>query len=182
MSPEGVDRVGEGVDNGLWMNGPILIIDDEPDIRELIAYGLGRNGWVVETAGCGADALARLCGSRPSGIILDLVLPDIHGLGILETARQIWVEDPVPVIIISCLQTTELQDEAGAEGADAFLPKPFILEDLVSMVERLCRDKNQRVSPGAASRSAKRARGGLPNSRKDGRGAVRNSGPRRLMG
>lgn len=159
MSSEEVDRVGDGVDIGPWMNGPILIIDDEPDIRELIAYGLGRNGWVVETADCGADALARLCGSRPSGIILDLVLPDIHGLGILETARQLWVEDPVPVIIISCLQTTELQEEAGAEGADAFLPKPFVLEDLVSTVERLCRDKPRRIPSGPATGRPKRIKG-----------------------
>ena len=138
----GVEPVDEGVDTGLWMNGPILIVDDEPDIRDLIAYGLGRSGWAVETASSGATALARLCGSRPSGIILDLVLPDIHGLGILEIARQLWVEDPVPVIVISCLQTSEMQTEAEAEGADAFLPKPFVLEDLIATVERNCRGKD----------------------------------------
>ena len=151
--------MGEGDDSGLRMNGPILIVEDEPDIRELIAYGLGRNGWGVETAGSGADALARLCGSRPSGIILDLVLPDIHGLGILETARQLWVEDPVPVIIISCLHTTELRDEALAEGADAFLPKPFLLEDLVSMVEELCRKETRRISSVPANGRPKRIKG-----------------------
>jgi DNA-binding response OmpR family regulator len=151
--------MGEGADIGLWMNGPILIVDDEPDIRELIAYGLGRTGWVVETAGSGADALARLCGSRPSGIILDLVLPDIHGLGILETARQLWADDPVPVIVISCLQTTELRAEAVAEGADAFLPKPFVLEDLVSIVERLCRKKTRRIPSGPATGRPKRTKG-----------------------
>jgi len=141
------------------MSAPILIIDDEPDIRELIAYGLGRSGWFVETAGSGADALARLCGSRPSGIILDLVLPDIHGLGILETVRELWVVDPVPVIIISCLQTTELRTVAVAEGADAFLPKPFVLEDLITKVERLCQHKTRKAFPGVASGKAMLANG-----------------------
>ena len=141
------------------MSGPILIVDDEPDIRELIAYGLGRGGWEVETAGNGADALARLCGSRPSGIILDLLLPDIHGLGILEMVRQLWAENPVPVIIISCLQTGELRAEALAEGADAFLPKPFILEELMALVEQLCRKKTRRITSVPATGRSKRIKG-----------------------
>jgi DNA-binding response OmpR family regulator len=141
------------------MSGPILIVDDEPDIRELIAYGLGRGGWEVETAGSGADALARLCGSRPGGIILDLVLPDIHGLGILEIARQLWIDDPVPVIVISGLQTGELRAKAIAEGADAFLPKPFILEDLMALVEELCRKKTRRISSLPATGRPKRIKG-----------------------
>jgi len=138
------------------MSGPILIVDDEPDIRELIAYGLGRGGWQVETAGNGADALARLCGSRPGGIVLDLLLPDIHGLGILEMVRQLWTENPVPVIVASCLQTSELQAEALAEGADAFLPKPFILEDLVALVEQLCPKEPRRIPSVPATGRPKR--------------------------
>lgn len=150
------------------MSGPILIVDDEPDIRELIAYGLGRGGWEVETAGNGADALARLCGSRPGGIVLDLVLPDIHGLGILEIARQLWVDDRVPIIVVSCLTTPELQAQVMEGGADAFLPKPFILEELMAVVDRLCRKRSRRISSATVTGPLRRIKGKRRTRRKTG--------------
>jgi len=154
------------------MKAPILIIDDEPDVLELMAYGLGRKGWEVETAGNGADAMARMCGSRPSGIILDLMLPDIHGLGILEIARQLWVDDPVPVLVVSSLQSAELETEVMAAGASGFLPKPFILEDLVAAFERLGRGGCRRISSGIVPGRAERNRGERRRRGRSGRNSA----------
>ena len=121
------------------MNAPILIVSSDSDLRELIAYGLVRSGWTIECAASGGGAFARICGSRPAGVVLDLALPDIHGVGVIEVIRQLWPDEPVPIVILCSEDTGDYRDELLRMGADAVLTQPFTVEMIVEAVDRSCR-------------------------------------------
>jgi len=135
------------------MVAPILIVDHNPAVRELVAYGLCRAGLPIESAATGGEALARICGSRPGALVLDLSLPDIHGVGVIEIVRQLWSDDPVPLIVLSSGRSNGFQTELLGLGADAVLEKPFVLEELITEVRRLCRSGN-----GLGQKTARRPR------------------------
>ena len=119
------------------MPPPILIAAQDPELRELLAYALVRSGWTTESAGSGGEALARICGSRPAGVVLDLSLPDIHGVGVLEVIRQLWPEQPVPVIVLCAAESEVHRGEMLRMGADAVLSRPFMVEEIVEALGRL---------------------------------------------
>lgn len=119
------------------MPSPILIVAPDPTLRELVAYGLGRSGLPLESADTGGEALARLHGSRPTALILDLALPDIHGVGVIEIVRQLWPDDPVPLIVLSRRSSFEAREDLLDLGVDAVLGQPFVLEELVAVTRRL---------------------------------------------
>lgn len=118
------------------MLAPVLIVAPDPALQELVAYGLGRADLPFESAETGGEALARLVGSRPAVLVLDLVLPDIHGFGVIEIARQLWPDDPVPLIVLSSQTSAEVEGDLVELGVDAVLSKPFVLEKLVALVSR----------------------------------------------
>lgn len=118
------------------MATPVLIVAPDPALRELVAYGLGRAGLLLESAETGGEALARLHGTRPAALVLDLVLPDIHGVGVIEIVRQLWPNDPVPLIVLSSRPLVEVQADLLELGVDAVLGKPFELEELVTVISR----------------------------------------------
>ena len=119
------------------MVAPVLIVAPDPALRELVAYGLGRAGLSLESAETGGEALARLHGSRPAALVLDLSLPDIHGVGVIEIVRQLWPEEPVPLNVLSRRHSVEAQDELFELGVDAVLGQPVVLEVLVALICRL---------------------------------------------
>lgn len=100
----------------------VLVVDDEPQVREIVATYLERDGFRVRTAATGAEALAELAIRRADLVILDLMLPGIDGLAVLKKLRESG--DQVPVIVLSA-KGRESERVAGLElGADDYLAKP----------------------------------------------------------
>ena len=100
----------------------VLVVDDEPQVREIVATYLERDGFRVRTAANGAEALAELAIKRADLVVLDLMLPGIDGLAVLKKLRESG--DQVPVIVLSA-KGRESERVAGLElGADDYLAKP----------------------------------------------------------
>ena|ERR1700761_3492073 len=124
----------------------ILIVEDDPDILSSLAEVIREEGYVVETAANGYQALARLAAGMPDLIFLDLMMPLMDGWKFMETARQRFPEMRAPVVLLSAVHG--LREEAGRLGVIAFLPKPFDLEDVTRVAHRLCPTGSEGRQPG----------------------------------
>jgi CheY-like chemotaxis protein len=113
----------------------VLVVDDEPTIRELVAAALVEVGYQVSTAANGAQALQHMEADRPDAIVLDLMMPVMDATGLLQLMRLNPRLNDVPVLVISAGYGA--LDEARRLGARACLTKPFQLEDLLGTLEHL---------------------------------------------
>jgi DNA-binding response OmpR family regulator len=114
----------------------ILVCDDDEPLRELMKVTLGADYRFVEAAD-GETALAELAQARPDLVLLDVMLPGYSGIDVLQAMRSDDALRDVPVIVVSAWQTREDREAVVAAGADAFLAKPFELEELSSAVRTL---------------------------------------------
>ncbi|HIE16816.1 MAG TPA: response regulator transcription factor [Dehalococcoidia bacterium] len=123
----------------------ILVVDDEPNIIELAKLYLEQDGYHVEGAGRGSDALAKLGSSKPSLIVLDLMLPDIDGF---DVCREIRKKSDVPILMLTA-RREDVDKIVGLElGADDYLTKPFNPRELVARVKAILRRYQAGVRPG----------------------------------
>jgi DNA-binding response OmpR family regulator len=113
----------------------ILVVDDEPTIRELVAEALRDAGYEVDTAANGADALGVLHGRVPDAIVLDLMMPKLDGSGLVGQLRRNARYSTVPVLLVTAAY--EAQEVAVRLGAHGCLSKPFELDALVGLVDQL---------------------------------------------
>ncbi len=115
--------------------GTILVVDDEPDILEVLAYNLTKEGYRVVRAGSGEQALAEVQKRRPDLIILDLMLPGIDGLEVCKAVRALDSGATLPVIMLSA-KDGEVDVVTGLEvGADDYIAKPFSTRVLLARVK-----------------------------------------------
>lgn len=127
----------------------ILVVDDEPNIREVVELYLRRDGFEVEVVGDGATALAAVERKIPDLIVLDLMLPVLGGLQVTRALRQ--GEQSIPIIMLTA-KGEEADRIAGLElGADDYLTKPFSPKELVARVKAVLRraSANPLVDPQA---------------------------------
>ncbi|MBE7473871.1 MAG: DNA-binding response regulator [Anaerolineae bacterium] len=116
----------------------ILVVDDEPNIREVVELYLRRDGYEVEVVGDGAAALAAVERKRPDLIVLDLMLPILGGIQVTRALRQ-GDERDIPIIMLTA-KGEEADRIAGLElGADDYLTKPFSPKELVARVKAVLR-------------------------------------------
>jgi two-component system response regulator MprA len=114
-----------------------LVVDDERAVRESLRRALQLEGYEVELAEDGADALAKLNGGAPDAVILDVQMPAIDGL---EVCRRIRREgNSVPVLMLTARAEVESRVAGLDAGADDYLPKPFALEELLARLRALLR-------------------------------------------
>jgi DNA-binding response OmpR family regulator len=113
--------------------GPVLVVDDEPDIVDFLTTVLQDEGYATESARDGVEALAKLEQTHPSLLILDLMMPRMSGFEVLGELRRRAGQRP-SVIVLSAKSTHQDILEALEKGADDFIPKPFDLEDLLLRV------------------------------------------------
>ena len=114
----------------------ILIVDDDPDIRELLRELLTRAGYDVDEAADGRTALRSLYETPPALVILDVTMPDMDGYQTLERMRDL---SEVPVIMLTA-RTQELERVRGlTSGADDYVLKPFGRQELLARVQALLR-------------------------------------------
>jgi DNA-binding response OmpR family regulator len=114
----------------------VLIVDDEPIVREVVADYLRKDGFRVESAADGPEALSRFAAARPDLVLLDLMLPGIDGL---EICRRIRTTSNVPIIMVTA-KSEETDTIIGlGVGADDYIAKPFSPRELVARVKAVLR-------------------------------------------
>ena len=129
----------------------ILVVDDEPNIVELVKLYLSREGYSVVPAHDGREALERFAQDRPALVVLDLMLPEVDGW---EVCRRIRRESDVPIIMLTA-RSEDIDKIVGLElGADDYLAKPFNPRELLARVRAVLRRSNSQPAPLARSGDA----------------------------
>ena len=119
------------------MPAKILIVDDDPDMVELLQLALTEAGYSACTAATGTEALAEAQRSSPDLVILDLLLPEMNGFGVCESLRRNPATASVPIIMTTVLPG-QFPRLVGLEtGVNVYFNKPFQTQELVSCVDGL---------------------------------------------
>ena len=118
----------------------VLVVEDEESYRQALVSGLGREGFDVEVAADGAEALRRFADRPPDIVLLDILLPGMRGIEVCRRMREL---SPVPIVMVSAVDA-ELDVVLGFElGASGYVTKPFRLRELVARMHAILR----RVAP-----------------------------------
>jgi two-component system phosphate regulon response regulator PhoB len=123
----------------------IFVVDDEPDILELVRYNLDQHGYDVTCAISGEAALPQICSRLPDLLVLDLMLPGVDGLEVCRALKQDVQTAGVPILMLTA-RSEEADIVAGLElGADDYLTKPFSPRVLLARIKAVLR--RQRTAP-----------------------------------
>lgn len=118
----------------------VLVVDDEEHISEMVAMGLGFNGFEVERASSGRGALDSIVQRRPDLVVLDVMLPDLDGFEVARRLRQSeGAGTRVPVIFLTARDATQDKVEGLRLGSDDYVTKPFSIEELIERVKAVLR-------------------------------------------
>jgi CheY-like chemotaxis protein len=117
----------------------VLVVDDEPQVAWVLRFSLEHEGYRTYTASNGVEALEELQKHHPMLMILDLMMPELDGWGVLQEMVKLPVEQRPRVVIVSALTGPDDKAKATALGADAFVPKPFDVEELIGVLDGLAR-------------------------------------------
>jgi two-component system OmpR family response regulator len=136
----------------------VLVVDDEPNIRELVQVALKFHGCSVTTAATGKEALRRAEASQPDLIVLDVMLPDMDGFEVCRRLRAAGNE--VPVIFLTARDTSSDTVTGLAIGGDDYVTKPFSVEALVARVRAVLRRASRSAPEPERPRSGEPLRAG----------------------
>jgi two-component system OmpR family response regulator len=115
----------------------ILVVDDEPNIVDVVSMALRFQSFTVETAANGAEALAAVAAFRPHLIVLDVMLPDMEGF---DVAQRLGAQRArVPIIFLTARDATDDKIRGLTLGGDDYVTKPFSLEELVARIRSILR-------------------------------------------
>ncbi|MCY4576553.1 MAG: response regulator transcription factor [Chloroflexi bacterium] len=121
----------------------ILIVDDEPALREALTYSLSREGYAVSSAATSAEAFTKIDRQMPNFIVLDLGLPDADGL---ELCRRVRSRSSVPILMLTARQS-EVDKIVGLEmGGDDYMTKPFSMRELLARIKAILRRSSQETN------------------------------------
>ena len=123
----------------------LLVVEDSPRLRSTLEKGLRSEGFVVDSAGDGEEALLRCATMTYDAIVLDIMLPKVSGLDVLRRIRR--EDSSPPVLILSARDQTPHRIEGLQLGADDYLVKPFDFGELCARVRALIRRRYERRSP-----------------------------------
>ncbi len=110
----------------------VLVVEDEAEIREMLAYLLEMSGFVVLQARDGAEAIERAVSAHPDAILMDVAMPNMNGLQATRILRAGSGTAEIPIVICSAYTSLEDRERALAAGANEFVPKPCDLDFVVS--------------------------------------------------
>lgn len=127
-----------------------LVVDDEPDLAEIVSQVLRYEGWEVRTAGTGAEAVRLAHDFRPDAVVLDVMLPDTDGFEVLHRLRT---QAPgVCVLFLTARDAVEDRIAGITAGGDDYVTKPFSLEEVLARLHGLLRRGGLRPATDAGSR------------------------------
>ncbi|MEV8023576.1 response regulator transcription factor [Microbacterium sp. NPDC080220] len=124
----------------------VLVVDDEQMLTDLLSMALRMEGWEVRTAGSGFDALTAAREFAPDAMVLDIMMPDLDGMSVLQRLRQ--GGDDVPVLFLTAKDSVSDRVAGLTAGGDDYVTKPFSLEEVVARLRGLMRRAG--ASAGAA--------------------------------
>src|SRR5438874_9611855 len=127
----------------------VLVVEDDPDIAQLVAHYLEKSGFSVDVLANGRDALTSIAAHPPDVLVLDLMLPQVDGLEICRVVRGNGATAAIPIIMLTA-RAEESDRIVGLEiGADDYLAKPFSPNELVARVRALLRRVQRHAAPRA---------------------------------
>jgi len=129
----------------------VLVVDDEASISEAVSYALGREGYEVETAADGVEALEKVAANRPDVMVLDVMMPRMGGY---DVCRKLDGRDR-PAILLLTVKNDIVDKVLGLElGADDYMTKPFDMRELIARVKALARRIQDRAPAGPPAADA----------------------------
>ncbi len=123
----------------------ILVVDDDRAVRDSLRRSLMFNGYAVETAHDGQDALEKIEAARPDAVVLDVMMPRVDGLEVCRRLRS--TGDDLPVLMLTARDSVSERVAGLDVGADDYLPKPFALEELLARLRALLRRAASEAAP-----------------------------------
>jgi DNA-binding response OmpR family regulator len=122
---------------GAIVRKKVLIVEDDPDLVELLSFNLRAAGFAVGTAADGLDAIKKARSLIPDLILLDLMLPELDGFGVCEILRRDPATAGIPIFMVTAM-SSQFARLAGMEaGANDFITKPFSPKQLISRVHEI---------------------------------------------
>ena len=115
----------------------VLVVDDSPSVRRVVSNMLKANGWEVQSARDGVEALDMIARQVPSAVLLDIEMPRMDGYELMATVRSQEQYRRLPLIVLTSRAATKHHQRAFQLGADAYLVKPYQDEELLSTLARL---------------------------------------------
>lgn len=128
----------------------LLVVDDEESVRGLICRILRDSGYDVDAAVDGKDALDKVAANRPHLIVLDLMMPELDGWGVVEALRKRG--DPPPVLMLTARSDYDTFARAVRQGVTAFISKPFRLQELLAAVRKILDQAAREPEPVSTER------------------------------
>jgi len=131
----------------------ILVVDDEPDIVEIVTFTLESKGHAVVAAGDGAEGIAKVKKEKPELIILDVMMPKMNGMQVVDYLRNKEEYNHIPIIMLTATtQYSRKPDEEWRKkvGVEDYISKPFEPLDLVNRVDRVLKDNYRKKFDGLA--------------------------------
>ena len=119
------------------MANRIVVIEDDPNILTLISQTLRREGYEVFTASDGTEGLRKVKENNPQLVVLDISLPGLDGYQVCHQLRTEQATSQLPVIMVTAMSRPSDQRRGFENGADDYLPKPFMLSELLMRVQSL---------------------------------------------
>jgi len=115
----------------------VLVVDDEPDIVELISFNLRSAGFAVDTAANGTEAIEKASRVTPNLIVLDLMLPELDGLSVCEILRKTAQTARIPILMLSGWASEQARVIGLETGANDYMVKPFSPRELVVRIRKI---------------------------------------------
>lgn len=125
----------------------VLVVDDEPNIRDLLSASLRFAGHQVLTSPNGTDAINKIIDQQPDIILLDVMLPDVSGFGVTKKIRSLGIE--TPILFLTARDDTEDKVTGLTVGGDDYVTKPFSLDEIMARINAILRRTGKDQSAGS---------------------------------
>ena len=128
----------------------VLVVDDEPNIRDLLSASLRFAGHQVSVSPNGNDAINKIVEIQPDIVLLDVMLPDISGFGVTKKIRGMGIE--TPILFLTARDDTEDKVAGLTVGGDDYVTKPFSLDEIMARISAIMRRTGKDEAPGSVIR------------------------------
>jgi len=123
---------------GQTKSGPlVLLVDDDEGVRELVRINLEFEGYSVREAADANEGLAAIDEAKPDLVLLDVMMPQVDGWEMLRRMQELYGVGAIPVVMFSSQVDEQAEDQARSRGAQAFVGKPFDLQQLIDRTKQL---------------------------------------------